>query len=91
MRDGSETQKRSAWEDSTAELTDTVASNPAAIDKNLRYLLLRFHGVRARDVNNPSVARLKTLFTQVSQKATARAGWQTVCVALATAPEFSLY
>jgi len=65
--------------------------------ENLKYLKLRFHGVKATDAD---VQSLKALFTNVVRAAAAganpteahtREGWRAVCVALATAPEFHLY
>lgn len=77
------------------EPTDSVQSKPAAIDQNLRYLKLRFHG----DVK-AEIAPLRTLFDQAVTQAAAgdtptashvKTGWHVVCVALVTAPEFHIY
>ena len=80
---------------------DTTASAPAAVDQNLRYLKLRFHGVRVPDGDAAALGGLRLLFTQsvraaqgtatTPSDAHVREGWRTVCVALLTAPEFHLY
>ena len=81
-------------------LTDTVATNAGAVNENLRYLKLRFHGVK---VSAPETARLDALravFTEAVRGAAGTAtptaanvkeGWRAVCVALLTAPEYHLY
>ncbi len=86
------------------ERTDTVAKNPEGIDRNLRYLKLRFHGVMIPETDpqaSERVAALRTLFDTVVKKASnnaanptqtqVRVGWHAVCVALLTDPEFHLY
>ncbi len=83
------------------ERTDTVAKNPDGIDQNLRYLKLRFHGVKLPDDDTARIEALRTLFDTVVQKASGgsanpsanhvRVGWHAVCVALLTDPEFHLY
>jgi hypothetical protein len=83
-----------------AEPADTVASQPQAIDNNLRYLKLRFHAIRLDADDSDSIASLRTLFTtgvDISADGNpvdeddVRAGWRLVCVAMLTAPEFHLY
>jgi hypothetical protein len=70
------------------EWTDTTSTT--AIDANLRYLKLRFHGVRI--ANAEAVKPLRDLFLAAAKgDKAAREGWRTVCVALVTAPEFHLY
>jgi len=78
--------------------TDLVANSAAAIDENLRYLTLRFFGVRVPATESSRIAPLRKVFTEAStgQASTdpaeqARAGWKAVCVALVTSPEFHLY
>ncbi len=62
---------------------DTVALEPAAVDQNLRYLKLRFHGIKLHPSDEAGIAPLRKLFEA--------AGWHAVCVALLTDPEFHLY
>jgi hypothetical protein len=70
------------------EWAETTAT--PALDENLKYLKLRFHGVRVKDA--AEIAPLRTLFTSAAKGTSpAREGWRTVCVALVTAPEFHLY
>jgi hypothetical protein len=80
--------------------TDTVQSAATQVDQNLRYLKLRFHGVKIADTDTTSLAPLRTLFDQAVTKAAAgemptasqvSSGWHLVCVALLTAPEFHIY
>jgi hypothetical protein len=74
------------------EKTDTVAGNPAGVDENLRYLLLRFHGVKVDSKDVATIAPLRSVFTQLATSGTeVKEGWRAVCVALVTAPEFHLY
>ena len=81
-------------------LTDTVASNAAGVDSNLRYLKLRFHGVKVAATDSASLAGLRTVFTDAVRGAAGtgtptaahvKEGWRAVCVALLTAPEYHLY
>jgi len=81
-------------------LTDTVSLNQAAVDKNLRYLKLVFHGIKVTDADEAPIAPLRALFdttvkgaagTAAVTESHVREGWRTVCVALLTAPEFHLY
>jgi hypothetical protein len=81
-------------------LTDTVSQNQAAVDQNLKYLKLIFHGVKVPDADDGPIAPLRTLFdatvkgaagTSAITESHVREGWRAVCVALLTAPEFHLY
>jgi hypothetical protein len=79
-------------------LADTVESNPDAVMKNLRYLKLRFHGVRLKDSDNTTLLPLREVLASAVKgspstdtAARSREGWKTVCVALFTAPEFHVY
>lgn len=81
--------------------TDTVKSSPAGVDQNLRYLKLRFHGVRLADDDVTRIAALRKLFDAVVTKAAGTAsaptqthvktGWHALCVALITDPELHIY
>jgi len=78
--------------------TDLAANSAATIDENLRYLTLRFFGVRVSPSDSSRIAPLRKVFTEASRGQTitdpavqARAGWKAVCVALLTSPEFHLY
>lgn len=81
-------------------LTDTVASNKSAVDANLRYLRLAFHGIKVASTDELPIAPLRVLFddtvkaaigTGTLTQAHVTEGWRTVCVALLTAPEYHLY
>lgn len=78
---------------------DTLAGKPEAIDDNLRYLRLRFHGVWTPG-DDAAIAPLRTLFGDsvsalagggTPTQAQVIAGWRAVCVSLLTAPELHLY
>lgn len=73
--------------------TDTIATNAAGIDKTLRYLRLRFHGLHVADGDDAPISELRTLFGAAVQAnaGSTLEGWRAVCVALTAAPEFSLY
>ncbi|MDP1823938.1 MAG: hypothetical protein Q8L48_11875 [Archangium sp.] len=81
-------------------LTDTVTSNATAVNENLRYLKLRFHGVKVSPADTASLGGLRTVFadavrgaagTGTPTQAHVKEGWRAVCVALLTAPEYHLY
>lgn len=80
--------------------TDTIASNASGVDENLRYLKLRFHGVKVQPSDVTSIAGLRTVFDSAVRGAAGtgtptanhvKEGWRAVCVALLTAPEYHLY
>ncbi len=82
------------------DTADTLASNAAGVDKNLKMLKLRMHGVKIAESDTTTIAPLRTLFTSVVDglaqgamptEAQVKEGWRAVCVALLTAPEFHLY
>jgi hypothetical protein len=83
--------------------SDTFASNPSAINQNLAYLKLLFHGVKV-DPGDASLQPLSALWSQVYTSASASSSnltqgspnavfeaWRVVCVAMVTAPEFHIY
>ena len=81
-------------------LTDTVTSNKAGVDNNLRYLRLVFHGIKVAPTDDLPIASLRKLFDDTVKaaagvnpptQANVTEGWRTVCVALLTAPEYHLY
>ena len=74
-----------------ADADDTLESAPEAIDANLRYLLLRYHG---RKVGEDGVAlnAWRWLFHSVTHVSGEPAiGWRAVCVGLISHPEFYSY
>ncbi len=77
------------------EPTDTIGLAPMAVDANLRYLKLRFHGVKIAADDDAPLVLLRKMFTDATKAAGVnigpQEGWRTVCVALLTAPEFHLY
>jgi hypothetical protein len=74
-----------------AEPAMTLAADGAAIDENLRYLLLRFHGRRIEE-GAPDLAVWHDLFGD-ARAATEdpEEAWRTVCVALIDHPDFYTY
>ncbi|SRR5712692_8164520 len=82
------------------DLSDTATSNRSGVDQNLRYLKLRFHGVKVAEADDAPIGPLRNLFTQGVQGSAGAAsstandvkeGWRVVCNALLTAPEFHIY
>jgi hypothetical protein len=60
-------------------------------DQNLRYMILRFTGIEG-DAATPYVGRLRQVYDATSGGAMGSSGgWQAVCLALFTSPEFLLY
>ena len=71
--------------------TDTMATSPAAIDLNLRALLLRYHG-RSVALDAPELEHWRWLYETAELKLTSpAAAWQVVCVGLITHPDFYTY
>ncbi|HIA02031.1 MAG TPA: hypothetical protein EYN06_05735 [Myxococcales bacterium] len=70
---------------------DTWESNPAGVNKNLAYLLLRYHG-RKVEVDAAEMEQWRWLFrsAQLVAKQPVTA-WRTVCVGLMTHPYFYTY
>ncbi len=82
------------------EAADTVSSNASGVNQNLRYLKLRFHGVKIDEADDAAIAPLRDLFARGVQSSAGAAtptandvkeGWRVVCNALLTAPEFHIY
>jgi hypothetical protein len=82
--------------------TDTLASNPTAVQQNLRYLYLRFFGRKIPDSDTTIFAPMLKVFDTVTtaemtdkslSKSTTPAteGWRAVCIAGFTSPDFNLY
>lgn len=80
--------------------TQTVANATGQVDDNLRYLKLRFHGIKVEPSDEAQLKGLRTLFSSVTTSAANGAaidsndikeGWRAVCVALVMAPEFHIY
>lgn len=62
-----------------------------SVDDNVKYMLLRFTGIDGDDAT-PYLPRLKAAYDSGSQSATITlGGYQAVCMALFTSPEFLLY
>jgi hypothetical protein len=83
-----------------ADFGDTVAEGAAAIDDNLRYLLLRLHAVKVAEDDASAIAAWRALFSEATAEASEAGrdaeaatveGWRAVCVGLVNAPEFHLY
>lgn len=83
-----------------ADFGDTVASDAAAIDDNVRYLLLRLHAVKAAAGDDELVTPWRAVFAEATadaqdagldDDAATAEGWRAVCVGLVVAPEFHLY
>jgi hypothetical protein len=81
-------------------LNDTLTTNAAGVNENLRYLKLRFHGVKVAPTDTTTLADLRTVFdtavrgaagTSTPTAAHVKEGWRAVCVSLLTAPEYHLY
>jgi hypothetical protein len=76
-----------------------IARYPTDIDRNLRYLRLRLHGVYIPEDSSAGLDALRTLFETVrdNQPATVPpalhvpVAWMAVCVAMTTDPEFMIY
>jgi hypothetical protein len=81
-------------------LTDTATTKPDDVNANLRYLKLRFHGIKVQPADDAAIAEARKLFSAAVSGAAGtatvtathvREGWKAVCIALLTAPEYHLY
>lgn len=71
--------------------TDTVSSAPEAVDANLRYLLLRYHG-RKLSEGSAALTPWRWLFESISHVTDEPAiAWRGVCIALVSHPDFYSY
>jgi hypothetical protein len=80
------------------ELTDVGSPSTTAVNANIRYLKLRFQGLKIADNDDTLIAPVRKAFlagvaasTSHDPATQAQSGWRVVCVALLTAPEFHLY
>lgn len=74
-----------------ADEEDTWESNPQAVEQNMRYLLLRFHGT-SYGAGDPQLDPWVWLFRSSMHDGTEPPlAWHTVCVALFTHPDFYSY
>jgi len=73
---------------SYASLTDTWEKDPAAVEENMRYLLMRYHGTYVEP--GSSELNLWTWLFDASTMATGDPvkGWRAVCVGLISHPDF---
>jgi hypothetical protein len=72
-------------------LEERVLTRFSDREENIRYLLVRFAGLEGAPAD-PYVPRLWGTFEQGAQGARGeRGGWEAVCIALFTSPEFLLY
>jgi hypothetical protein len=75
------------------QASDGPGNARAAVDRNLRYLRLRFHGIHVPGGDDGPIAGLRALLASATAAngGSVLEGWRAVFVALVTAPEFSLY
>jgi hypothetical protein len=74
-----------------ARKTLGYAADPAAIDKNLSYLLLRFHGSKVAP-DAPALEPWRWLFRSAEHvSGDPVVAWRTVCVGLIVHPAFYTY
>lgn len=80
-----------AMAESTRPQDQKVFTRYATVDENVKYMLLRFTGIDGDDAT-PYLPRLKSAFDGGAQSASVvLGGYQAVCMALFTSPEFLLY
>jgi hypothetical protein len=71
--------------------SDDWESNPVAVEANMRYLLLRFHGVKLGP-GDPALEPWLWLFrSSLHDGSEPPLAWHTLCVALFTHPDFYSY
>ena len=71
-----------------------IAPYPADVDRNLRWLRLKFHGIHVPADADPAtdgLGALRTLYADIKDEAGVQEAWLGVCIALVTAPEFMAY
>ena len=70
---------------------DDWESNPSAVDRNMRYLLLRFHGRNYITGDQEMEPWLWLFRTSMHDGSEPPLAWHTICVALYTHPDFYSY
>lgn len=63
----------------------------ADVDRTLRFLRLKLHGIHVPDGSTEGLAELRRLFDEVLAEGDATQAWVAVCVAMVTAPELMAY
>lgn len=61
------------------------------VDRNLRFLRLKFHGIHVADGTTDGIVELRGLYDAILAEADAGQAWLGVCVAVLTDPEFMAY
>ncbi len=70
---------------------ERVFTRYGSLDENLRYVMLRWTGIEGEDAA-PYVERLTRVYETAAASARGEvAGWEAVCMAVFTSPEFLLY
>ena len=65
---------------------------PKDIDKNLRFVRLKFHGIYVPETSTASITGLAKLYSDIlAATRDSKRAWEGVCVAVLTAPEFFAY
>lgn len=59
--------------------------------RNLRFLRLKFHGIHVPEDSTVGLLGLRQLYRSVQAETGALDGWNAVCIAMITAPEFMTY
>jgi hypothetical protein len=71
-----------------------IVPYPADVDRNLRWLRLKFHGIyvpEGGEATDDGLRPLRTLYDEIEAEADSKQAWLGVCIALVTAPEFMAY
>ncbi len=72
-------------------VADRLMTRFSTVDENLRHMLLRFTSIEG-DAAKPYLERLKATYEAGARSTTRpRGGYEAVCIALFTSPEFLLY
>jgi hypothetical protein len=65
---------------------------PDDINKNLRWLRMKFHNIVVPETSTKEIAKLRVLFDKVKNYSKDQTkAWELVCVAVLTSPEFYVY
>lgn len=63
------------------------------VDKTLRFLRLKFHGIWVPEASKESITQLRQLYDKIMEatKKNEKEAWKGICIAVLTAPEFFAY
>lgn len=88
-------RKAADADERTQRVTDRrIVPYPGDVERNLRWMRLKFHGIHVPEGADPAtdgLRELRALYDGIDAEVGAKEAWLGVCIALVTAPEFMAY